>query len=477
MTPRIESANGQRESRKEMTSMLRNGTRMALAVLLSAVGMGRAFPDAFAGLMPAQEEALKAIARGTAFTWPEMNDAQKRDLSKKAQEYLDIYQRYHLRNSLNADVWYKDYDRKEVYRLEGVGDSACWTGHYLAALSLRWHLEPSEKLRKGILSVLDAFDLLTKVSGPVGYIARYAGPASDQGYREYYKVYGRGEDPERPGLGKRAYKGVEPYQDLVWLGYSSRDTYDGAIFGFATTLAYVTDREILDRTRQLVERVGDRLISDGWDILDGKGNRTRGMGVFKMAWMRAMLSANPGKFGSLTEEYRRLCSELSQRQKVVADIRYKEYFANNLSFICVFATTILEKDPEIKKLLTDVLKRMQDETASHLNAHFAALYAAATGDKDNSKVRAAVQGLLIDFPAPPKFQREVDLSKDPNQESFDEDYTKYAQLPHERVTTDFMWQRSPCVSHGGSNLPYELPGIDVFLPYWMGRVAGVIPAP
>jgi hypothetical protein len=290
-------------------------------------------------------------------------------------------------------------------------------------------------------------------------------------------VYGRGEDPERPGLGKRAYKGVEPYQDLVWLGYSSRDTYDGAIFGFATTLAYVNDKEILDRTKQLVERVGDRLISDGWDILDGKGNRTRGMGVFKMAWMRTMLSANPGEFGSLTEEYRRLCSELSQRQKVVSDIRYREYFANNLSFICMFATTILETGPEVKKLLTDVMRRMQEETASHLNAHFAAIYAAATGDKDNLKVRTAVQGLLIDFPAPPKFQREVDLRKDPNQESFDEDYTKYAQLPHERVTTDFMWQRSPCVSHGGSNLPYELPGIDVFLPYWMGRVAGVIPAP
>ena len=457
--------------------MLRNAPTFSLAILLSMFGMGFAFAEPSAALTPGQEAALKALARGSAFTWPEMNDAQAGDLSKKAQEYLDIYQRYHLRHGLNADVWYKDYDRKEVYRLEGIGDSACWTGHYLAALALRCRLEPSEDLRKSILSVLDAFDLLTKVSGQVGYIARYAGPASDQGYREYYKVYGRGEDPERPGLGKRAYQGVEPYSDLVWLGYSSRDTYDGAIFGFATTLAYVSDKEIIERTKQLLERVGDRLISDGWDILDGKGNRTRGMGVFKMVWMRTMLSANPEKYGGLAEEYRRICSELSQRQRVVADIRYKEYFANNLSFICVFATTILEKDPEVKKLLAGVLKRMQEETASHLNAHFAAMYAAATGDKDNPAVRAAVQGLLIDFPGPPKFEREVDLRKDPNQESFDENYTKYAQLPHERAPTDFMWQRSPCVSHGSSNLPYELPGIDVFLPYWMGRVAGVIPAP
>lgn len=452
--------------------------RLMLLAVLSATAMGHALgAESYVGLTASQEEALRGLARGNATSWTEMNDAQSRDLLKKAEAYLDLYRRYHLRHGLNADVWYTDYDRKEVYRLEGLGDSACWMGHYLAALALRYHVEPSEGLRKDILASLDAFDLLTKISGRVGYIARYAGPASDQGYRGYYEVYGKGEDPERPGLGKCAYAGVEPYSDLVWLGYSSRDTYDGTNFGLATTLAYVNDKEILDRTKQLVECVGDRLIDDEWDILDGKGNRTRGIGSFKMAWMGTMLSVNPEKYGGLGPEYRRLCSELSLKKKATFDIRYKEYFANNLGFIRMFATVILEKDPEIKKLLTDVLRRMQEETASHLNAQFAAVYAAATGDKDNPEVRAAVQGLLIDFPAPPKFNREVDLRNDPQHENFDADYTKYAQLPRERVPTDFMWQRSPCVSHGSFNLPYELPGLDVILPYWMGRVAGIIPAP
>jgi hypothetical protein len=433
--------------------------------------------EPYMGLTPIQEEALMSLARGNAPSWTEMNDAQSQDLFKKAESYLDIYRRYHLRHGLNADVWYTDYDRKDVYRLEGIGDSACWMGHYLAALVLMNHVEPSDSLRKDILTAIGAFDLLTKVSGRTGYIARYAGPASDPGYRGYYEVYGRGEDPERPGLGKRAYMGVEPYSDLVWLGYSSRDTYDGTIFGLATTLAFAKEQEILERTRQLVERIGDRLIGDEWDILDGKGNRTRGTASFKIPWMRTMLSSNPEKYGSLANTYRRLCSELAQRQKPVYDIRYKEYFANNLGYIRVFATAVLEKDPEVKKLLTDVLARMQEETASHLNAHFAAMYVFVTGDKDNPKVRAAVQGLLIDFPAPPKFSHEVDLRNDPRHESFDADYTKYAQLPRERVPTDFMWQRSPCVSHGSFNLPYELPGLDLFLPYWMGRAAGIIPAP
>jgi len=161
----------------------------------------------------------------------------------------------------------------------------------------------------------------------------------------------------------------------------------------------------------------------------------------------------------------------------VFDIRYREYFANNLQFIRIFATTVLEDDPVRKEALIGTFRRMYEEAASHLNAHFAALYAAATGDKENPKVRAAVQGLLADFPDPPKFGHEVDLRKDPAVEQFDADYTKYAQLPRERVPTDFMWQRSPCVSYGSWNLPYELPGIDLFLPYWMGRIAGVIETP
>jgi hypothetical protein len=120
---------------------------------------------------------------------------------------------------------------------------------------------------------------------------------------------------------------------------------------------------------------------------------------------------------------------------------------------------------------------MQEESASHLNAQFASLYAVATGDKDDPKVRAAVQGLLVDFPAPPKFGHEVDLRKDARYEAFDEEHTKYAQLPRDRVPGDFIWQRSPCLSHGSWNLPYEYPGIDLFLPYWMGRLAGILSAP
>jgi len=43
-----------------------------------------------------------------------------------------------------------------------------------------------------------------------------------------------------------------------------------------------------------------------------------------------------------------------------------------------------------------------------------------------------------------------------------------------RVTTDFIWQRSPFQLAGGADGKIEGPGIDYILPYWMARYYGVI---
>jgi hypothetical protein len=44
----------------------------------------------------------------------------------------------------------------------------------------------------------------------------------------------------------------------------------------------------------------------------------------------------------------------------------------------------------------------------------------------------------------------------------------------ERVTTDFIWQRSPFQMSGGGTGVIETAGIDYILPYWMARYYGVI---
>ena len=89
-----------------------------------------------------------------------------------------------------------------------------------------------------------------------------------------------------------------------------------------------------------------------------------------------------------------------------------------------------------------------------------------------------LQGQLIDIPGPPRWTKLVDYRDDPTMPLRENtDFVQYALLAHERVPSDFIWQRSPLVSHGSADASYEFPGIDLFLPYWMGRAAGQIPAP
>jgi hypothetical protein len=430
------------------------------------------------GLLPEQETALQALARCEPFQWVELTSDQVSALFAKAEDYLKRYKQYHLPQGLNADLWWVDRERSKPHMYDGIGDSACWQGHYLAALALRFHVTQDPQTRADILVVLDSFDLLTTVTGRDGYVARYAGDANDPAYREYYRVYGRGESSERPGLGKSAYRGVEPHDSMVWLGNSSRDTYDGTSIGLATVWAFVKDAEVHDRVRRLVERIADRLIADGWTLVDGQGHTTRATPSWKLAWMRLILSANPDKYASLQAEYDAACEPASSSGPRIRAKWSSEYFPANLDFIRMFVLAILETDQVKQEKFKAILRNAYTEqTKDHLNAHFAALYMVGTGDTSNANARATLQGMLCDFPDPPKWLRAVDHRNDPNIKMHNEDFTEYALLAHERTVSDFIWQRPPCLSHAGADESIEFPGIDVFLPYWLGRVCGVIPAP
>jgi len=384
-----------------------------------------------------------------------------------------------LPHGQNVDVWWTDDARTGVRMYDGLGDSACWTGHYMGALALRYAVTKDAKTRTDILAALDAFDLLTTISGREGYVARYAGPADDKAYQEYYRPYGRGEDPERPGMGKWAYKGVAPREHFVWLGNSSRDTYDGTSMGLAAVMKHVDDPEAQTRARTLVRRIGKRLIEDNWFVDDGQGHRTRPTITWQMAWMRLMMSADPEQFGHLEKEYGALYDRLMENKDRLR-MRNKhqdEYFPANLDFARFFVLCSLENDPDRAKGYRERVQAAYGQVADHLNAHFAAMYLLLTGDKENANARATLQGMLLDFPEPPNRMHAVDSTKNAGVEMLDARMATNALLARERPQTDFLWQRSPCIAVGGQETNMEFPGIDVFLPYWAGRLAGAIPEP
>lgn len=169
-----------------------------------------------------QSAVLNQIARGQAVSaWPTLSKEQARDLEKKAEAYFRDYRRYHQPYGTTADILFANDSRSSVEMLDGIGDSATWTGHYLAALAFRYSVTRESALLDEIRKALDAYEVLAHVTGRDGYIARFARPAQDEAYRRYYRGHGGGPDPARPGLRTWAYRGAGRYSDLVWLNNSS----------------------------------------------------------------------------------------------------------------------------------------------------------------------------------------------------------------------------------------------------------------
>ncbi len=446
---------------------------LAIATLSSFCALAAA-----ENLSPEQEAALRGIARGETIVWPGLSPEQVSAIEAKAEVYFERYQRRHIPHGLNVDLVWADRDRSALEQYTGLGDSAEWTGHYLAALAFRHHVEPTPSTYDAIMDTLDTFDLLTLVSGRDGYIARYAGPADDPYYARYYRNYYRRARIHRLFLGreKKAYRGEAPYDDLVWLGDSSRDVYDGIHFGLAALWVFVDDAEVRARVKTIVERVGRRLQRDCFLILDGKGNFSIQSLRSSPAWPLLMISVCPDDFSAARVKYR-LCSSLYRFWgrlwgPGIRPEHERKYYPNNLNMIRLFTLCMLEECPRRKAAYQDILRNAyRDEISTHLNAFFAAIYLLCTGDDDPQAI-ATVQGALLDFPQD-KWDRHVDLRGEV--EMLDADYARYSLLPSERPPRDFLWQRPAALAHGGSDAPREYPGIDMFLPYWMARVANVFP--
>jgi len=431
-----------------------------------------------ARLTAAQSAALRALARGEALQrWPEMSAQQARALEREAEAALRDYRRYHQPHGTTADVWFRDASRRAVAKLDGIGDSATWHGHYLAALAFRWSVRKDAATLRDIRAALGAFERLASVSGRDGYLARYAGPAESEPYRLYYSVYGRGPDPARPGLGTWAFAGEGQHAGLVWLGNSSRDVLIGANLGLAATWRLVSDPEARRRTAALVERILERLIADNWWIDDGRGHRTIVTPTVAAALLRTGASVNPARYGALYAER----AERVLALRSFPPPKLGEYFPNNLRYAQLTVLCTLEDEPSRRARYAEAMRELWRQSADHLNAHFAAMAMSATGDTADVSARATLQGCLLAYPAGPRWARKVDLTGRPDIEKQTDArgrlWARHALPVEERVPTDFLWQRSPCLLEGGGDAPLAYPRIDLFLPYWMGRHAGALPAP
>lgn len=421
-------------------------------------------------LTASQRAVLDDIARGGDGTdWTPLSAEQLDELRQKSDVFLDNYLALHQPDGLNVDIQWTDFNRTTLDRYDGLGDSATWSGHYLAAQALRYADTGDPRIIDEIHATLDKLDILSRVSGDDGFLARHAIPdavldAPGSPYADYYDSYnGTTEDPR---LGVNAFQGVGDLADYVWLGGTARDTYDGVNFGLATAYHHVDDPAVRAKIAVIVERIADFRVSTFSIFFDNFSVTTL---------LRTAATINPGKYQS---DYNFASSLTGTGSNV--DQNFGNYFSNNLDFIRMYVLTLLETDPGLQAKWNTKLTNLWSDAADHLNPHFAAIYLAGTGDTNDARAVAVLEGMLADFPESPRFNVRRINSTRTDMEFVTIDgqlYAKYAMPIDDRPGSDFMWQRHPFKLDGGSTSAEEHPGIDVFLPYWMGRQIGAIAKP
>jgi hypothetical protein len=434
-----------------------------------------ALPGSATLLLPEQENALRAYARHVEHVhWPELSPAQASSLFSMAEAYLEECRRHHMPDGMILSTEWTDRERTAVAQYHDTGDSAIWTGVYLAMTAFRHAVLQTTESRETLWAALDVVDRLTWISGRPGYVPRYCG-RFDPALLSLLELVEAGSSPD--GVARApVFRGVPPYEHLVWRGSSSRDPYDGIRFGLATTCALSSDPAIKVRAGAIIERIVDRLIADKWVIMDGRGDRTRTTPGWRAAWIGVARAVNSERYEHLGPRYH---VDLTLYRWFGISVRPKyssKYYPNNLRFTRLLTLEMTGPHPRHGARFQHWMDRRYTFAAEdHLNAFLAAAYVIATRDVEHTVARATLQGMLADYPPPPRWSAHHPEGSRPELEGRREGHSDYALLTREHVPRDYIWQRSPTILYGGRDLIMTYPALDLLLPYWMGRYAGAIP--
>jgi uncharacterized protein (TIGR03437 family) len=339
------------------------------------------------------------------------------------------------------------------------GDSAIWTGHYLAAEAFRYAVTHSPDALANARRAFTGIQYLVDVTGN-NVLARCLIP-DDSPY-----AVGIQNEEANNGIYRSA-------PGNFWVGNTSRDQYSGVAFGLGVAYDLIDDPQLKTSIAGVVTRMVQFLKDHGWTVVLPNGSIST---TFinrpdqQLAFLQLARHVNPDQFSTSYDISRVLLSP-----GVIAPISLEvlsddSYFKFNLDTINLYTLIHLESSSfgEIYRKAYDVLRNHTDD---HGNAVFNMIDRALNGPNPG---RDAETRLLLNQ----WLQR-------PRRDVFVDNHGKYPvcgdqacnPIPvPDRVTTDYLWQRSPFQLSGGGSGRVENAGIDYILPYWMARYYGVIGA-
>jgi hypothetical protein len=343
------------------------------------------------------------------------------------------------------------------------GDSALWTGFYLAAEAYRYNVTRDPSALANAWRALSGLRLLVYVTGN-NQLARCAFPVESP--------YASGLLSEESSHG--AHTGIYGLRGYYWIGNTSRDQYIGVFFGLAAAWDLIDDPAMGPTVADLVWRMLDYLQLNNWNVRDPGGalvTTFSGRPEQQLMMLAVGRHILPDRFASdytnfATFHFFLVAPPISLDTLDV----FNSYFKFNLNTVSLYNLIRLENNPTRRAAYENAYDIQRRTTDGHQNAHFNMIDHALRGP--DAARDAETVALLDAWLLRSRRDFRVDLrGAVPVCLNF-----ACRPIPVElRVPTDFLWQRSPFQLTGGGDGFVESAGIDYILPYWMARYYGVIP--
>ncbi|HLK69679.1 MAG TPA: hypothetical protein VKU19_39895 [Bryobacteraceae bacterium] len=346
------------------------------------------------------------------------------------------------------DPIYASATSDQIVGYTRCGDSALWTGAYLAAESFRYKVTQTADALKNVKSALAGLQLLSNVTGD-NRLARCTFPSNSP--------YAAGIESEE------ASNTINQNPPLVWVDNTSRDQIVGAFFGLCVAFDMVDDPDVKSGVSNLTTLLIGYISRHNWSPNNDATNTFELRPEELQMLLQVARHVNPSNTVSGPFFVPPVDTAVG-----VDVLSLSSYFKFNLDYMSFYNLVKLQDNADNFGAYLAVLRF----TASHQNAFFDMVDRALEGP--NAARDAEAAALLDQWLLRPRRDPYVDLTKTVS--VCGTEACTPVQVPM-RPPTDFLWQRDPFELMGGGVGTIEGAGVDYILPYWMGRYYGVIAGP
>jgi uncharacterized protein (TIGR03437 family) len=343
------------------------------------------------------------------------------------------------------DPIYASPTSDQVIGYTRCGDSALWTGAYLAAESFHYSVTKSPEALQDVRAALASLKALSAITGD-NQLARCMVLASS---------------PYAAGIAQEeALNHIIYNQPWFWVDNTSRDQIVGAFFGLGVAFDVVDQPDVKQGVSDLVTLLIGYISRHQWSPNDDLSSTFRVRPEGLQMLLQVARHVNPAN--DVSGPF--LVPPVDTG--VAFDIQSNSsYFKFDLDYMSLYHLIRLQDNSDNRGAYGD----LRAYTASHQNAFFNLIDRALRGP---DAARDAETRSLLD-----------QMLTRPSRDFYTDDSTAVAMCGSDacapipvalRTPATFLWEVSPFQLKGGGNGQIESSGLDYLLPYWMARYYGVI---